>query len=302
MALFFIFAVLPLAAQTCRPVDGERIRMGDLATVDPRFSAADPKERAGLAPQPGIQRVFWPLELMQLAKRSGIIDTAPFSKMCFERRTRLVTPEEVAAAVRAWAPVGSQIAVLEQSKFPAPVGTLEIPQPSAIRTGSDGAVLLRGFVLFDESHKFPVWARVRVTVKQRVAVATEPITAGSEIREDQLKTEEREGGIEQKQLVSDPARAAGRVARKRFAAGEAIAVSFLEEPKQVKSGAVVAVEVRNGATRLSLEARAETSGRVGETVTVRNPASGKSFPARVTGVNAVVVFPRGFGHDGREPN
>jgi hypothetical protein len=55
----------------------------------------------------------------------------------------------------------------------------------------------------------------------------------------------------------------------------------------VVGGARVAVLVRSGAAELKFEAQAITSGMKGQTVTLRNPRSGRSFVAQVTGKDCV---------------
>ncbi len=54
-------------------------------------------------------------------------------------------------------------------------------------------------------------------------------------------------------------------------------------PREVRAGERVSVEVRAGAAHLSIEAIAETSGRPGESVTLRNVESGRKFRAIVAG-------------------
>jgi Chaperone for flagella basal body P-ring formation len=66
-------------------------------------------------------------------------------------------------------------------------------------------------------------------------------------------------------------------------------VEIARPPREVERGDTVAVEVSSGAALLKFEARAESGGRLGETVTLRNPASNKSFPARVAGQGKVTV-------------
>ena len=58
---------------------------------------------------------------------------------------------------------------------------------------------------------------------------------------------------------------------------------------EVIGGSRVTVLVRSGAAELKLEAQAITSGSKGQTVTIRNPRSGRSFAAEVTGKDTVVV-------------
>jgi hypothetical protein len=57
----------------------------------------------------------------------------------------------------------------------------------------------------------------------------------------------------------------------------------------VLGGSHVTVLVRSGAAEVKLEAQAMTSGLKGQTVTIRNPRSGRSFTALVTGKDNVVV-------------
>ena len=57
----------------------------------------------------------------------------------------------------------------------------------------------------------------------------------------------------------------------------------------VHRGERVSVEVTSGAALLRLRADAESAGRIGDAVLVRNPESGKLFQARVEGKGKVVV-------------
>jgi hypothetical protein len=57
----------------------------------------------------------------------------------------------------------------------------------------------------------------------------------------------------------------------------------------VVGGSRVTVLVKSGAAELRLEGQAITSGLKGQTVTIRNPRSGRSFSAEVTGKDSVAV-------------
>jgi hypothetical protein len=57
----------------------------------------------------------------------------------------------------------------------------------------------------------------------------------------------------------------------------------------VVGGSRVKVVVRSGGAELKMDAQAITSGCKGQTVTIRNPRSGRSFSAEVTGKDSVVV-------------
>ena len=55
----------------------------------------------------------------------------------------------------------------------------------------------------------------------------------------------------------------------------------------VEAGDRVRVEVVSGAARLLFKANAESPGRIGDEVTIRNPQSGKAFRAVVAGEGEV---------------
>jgi hypothetical protein len=60
-------------------------------------------------------------------------------------------------------------------------------------------------------------------------------------------------------------------------------------PREVERGDTVAVEVASGAALLKFEAAAESGGKAGDMVLVRNPANGARFRARVVAKGKVEV-------------
>lgn len=66
-------------------------------------------------------------------------------------------------------------------------------------------------------------------------------------------------------------------------------VKLARPPREVERGDVVAVEVHSGAALLSLDAAAESGGKAGDLVVVRNPISGARFRARVVAKGKVLV-------------
>jgi flagella basal body P-ring formation protein FlgA len=59
--------------------------------------------------------------------------------------------------------------------------------------------------------------------------------------------------------------------------------------REVERGDKVAVEVSSGGAMLAFEATAESSGRAGDSVVVRNPENGRLFQAKVDGKGKVSV-------------
>jgi hypothetical protein len=74
-------------------------------------------------------------------------------------------------------------------------------------------------------------------------------------------------------------------------------------PREVERGDAVAVEVRSGSALLKFDGAAESGGKAGEVVSVRNPANGARFRARVVAKGKVLVDAtqvlRGAAGDGR---
>jgi flagella basal body P-ring formation protein FlgA len=82
-----------------------------------------------------------------------------------------------------------------------------------------------------------------------------------------------------------------------IAAGAELRLDLLEPPNEINRGDAVHIEVRSGAARLALTARALNGGRSGDTISVRNPDSNKTFQARVTGKGTAIVeagIPKGI--------
>jgi flagella basal body P-ring formation protein FlgA len=291
MWIAMLAATAAVAVHACHAVEGDQVLMSDLALADARFAAAPAGQAAGFAPQPGGTRTFWPGELIHLAQRNGIATDEPFQQICFELRTHVVALEDVAAAVREWAPLPARIEVLEQSRFPAPLGKLVFDRPQVPQEARDGAMLLRGYVLYRGNQRFPVWARVRVRVQRAVVVAVVDMQPGDEITPEKVRTEQHETGLAAAGLATSAVELVGRTARTRITAGSALLVAQFEKANDVIRGATVKVEVHDGEALLLFDARAETSGRTGDTISVVNPANNKAFKAKIVGKNSVLVAP-----------
>jgi flagella basal body P-ring formation protein FlgA len=113
------------------------------------------------------------------------------------------------------------------------------------------------------------------------------LLSGRPIERAQIRLEPYEGAPG----MPDPSQIVGRAPRRPIPAGAAIEAWLLEEPEEVLRGEPVRVEVWSGRARLVLEGQAQSSGRRGETIAVRNPATGKIFSARVQDRGQVSVVP-----------
>ncbi len=119
LAVISLSTVLALAASgagACQKVDGDRIYASDLAAASPAFASLNPALEIGIAPLPGIERVFHSGDLIRLAKDNGIALPALPAEVCFERNG---IPARAANAPAALAPLavkrGEKVSVIVSS-------------------------------------------------------------------------------------------------------------------------------------------------------------------------------------------
>jgi hypothetical protein len=66
-------------------------------------------------------------------------------------------------------------------------------------------------------------------------------------------------------------------------------VGAVRGPKEIERGDAVRVEVSSGGVLLAFQAAAESSGRIGDTVLVKNPSNGRRFQAQVLDKGKVAI-------------
>jgi len=284
------------SAEECAIVEGERIRAADLARLRPLFSALDAGLELGYAPAPGLRRVLTSAELGRLARRHGLID-ASVEAVCVERASEPLSRAQLVEAMRRSLGEEARIEVVDWDRRPAPRGVLEFPLSglSGPPSRPEGAVVWRGRIRTASGRTAPVWARLRVGVTRRLLVAKRDIAAGQPVEAGDI--EERVMEVFPR-VVAKPVgaeEALGAVPRRRIRAGEVLTAAALKLAPEVRRGDRVEVAVEGTGARLRLEALAETSGRRGDAVLVRNPATGRRFQATVEGPGRLAVYLEGKG-------
>ncbi len=190
---------------------------------------------------------------------------------------------------------GARVEISEYSRYPVPRGELEFALSglSSPRTAQPSApALWKGFVRYGGGRRYAVWARVRIRAPLRRVLAGENLTAGQPVRAEQLRLETVEGFPLHRSAPCKLEEVAGKVPRRTIVTGTALSLEDFEEPRAVQRGDEVAIEVESGATRLAFTGRAESAGRRGDVVSVRNVASGRNFSARVAGKGRVTLSVR----------
>lgn len=282
MLLIVLAGLVPASAQ-CLPVSGERILAEDMARVVPVFAGLAPELALGYAPALGARRTYGAAELTRLAQRYGLA-VEPGVEACFTRPMETLSRERVAAALGAAMPA-ARIEVVEFSRQPIPSGELRFPISGLQSEQTSSPLLWRGVVSASGQEDFPVWAKVRIQVLGKRVTATAALAPGRPIERTQLREEPYEGPPG----LPDLSQIVGLAARRPIPAGTVIERQWLELPAEVQRGERVVVEVRSGQTRVLLEGQAQSSGRRGEVIGVRNPANGKLLHATVADRGRVVL-------------
>jgi flagella basal body P-ring formation protein FlgA len=283
-----LFLMLSAAVPECHSLGHGRILGSDLATASALFAAVPPDLVIGNAPLPGARRFFEPAELIRIAKANHL-EIADLTPLCFERSTAVLDPELVKAAMRkSLGAVSATIEILAISKYPAPQGELLFPRDSLMQPASGDSAVWNGYVAYDGG-RFPVWARLRLTTLQSRLVSVVEMTPGHIVEATDLQVEEANEFPRRLPTITTVEAAVGLVARRAIPAGSVLTATMLEVPNDVVRGQTVMVEVHSGGAVVKVEAKAESAGRRGDTVSVRNATSGMLFRAEVEGKGRVLV-------------
>jgi flagella basal body P-ring formation protein FlgA len=279
-------------ASDCLAVGGEGVEAGEVAALLPEFRSIPPATVLGYAPAPGARRVFTSSELLRIAGRHGV-ELASSEDLCVERASKRLEKEELEAAMRrSLGAADAKLLISEFSRYPVPIGEITFPVNGlpASAPGGNGPALWRGYVRYSSTRKFSIWARVKVSVVGKNIVAVADLPQGRPIQADQVRVAESDTYPRTKQRLRVE-QVVGRAPRRLITAGSEILPSLLEETRLVARGDTVCVEAHAGSARLTLEGRAESSGNVGEVISVRNLQTGRLFSAWVSGKGRAAVTP-----------
>lgn len=276
---------ISMCAMACQTVEGDRILAADLLAANPAFAPLDPALAIGSAPLAGVRRIFRADELTRIAQAHNIVLPAPIAEICFERATDLLTPQKLMPALRlALAIQDAEIEILDFSHSPIPHGAIEFTPAGLSANG-----IWHGRVSYGENRSTSIWVKTKVTTRQTWVESKEPLESGKPIAEDQLILQTASRFPFGPAPLASIAAAAGRIPTRTIKPGEPIFATMLVAPHEVERGDKVTVEVSVGEAKLSFEATAQTSGRAGALVLIRNPESGRNFQARVEGKGKVLV-------------
>lgn len=294
MTVWLIFFSMITHSGPCEMITNDRILGQDLAMALPAFLNKIPGDTViGYSPAPGGRRVFKSLELQRIGAAYGIA-VAAGTEACFEWSLQPLTEDMVRAAIRdSLRSPDARVDVLSISGTQTPSGKVSFPISGLLAstiTGPETPVAWRGEVLYHGSRKFSVWARVKVSATMTRVVATQLILPGQTVAPDAVRVETYDDFPLRNDIARNLEEVIGRVPRRAIRTGLPVFRSDLIEPFQVQRGDLVDVTAISGAAQLHMPAVAETSGRQGDLISLKNPRSGKSFRARVEGKDKALVL------------
>ena len=130
----------------------------------------------------------------------------------------------------------------------------------------------------------------RLTVYDRVLVATMDIRAEAEITPANARVEERAVDTSPETTISDFVRLGGRVAGRYIRKDVAITPAMLAMPIVVRPGSPVELVLNTNGVVVRAEGVALESGRIGYTIRVRNAHSGKLLRGKVLDAATVQII------------
>jgi flagella basal body P-ring formation protein FlgA len=294
MNIWLLFFSMITHTAPCEMIANDQIFGADLAKALPAFVNKLPGDAViGYSPAPGTRRVLKFAELERIGARYGV-DVGKDSEACFEWSLQTLTTDIVRSAIRdALQLPNARVDVLALSRSEAPAGKVIFPIPGLLAstlTGPDTPVTWRGEVTYEGSRKFSVWARVKVSATTTRVVATQLVLPGQTLSPEQVRIETYDDFPLRNDIARNLEEVVGRMPRRPLRAGQPVFRADLIEPFQVQRGDLVDVTAISGAAQLHMPALAESQGRQGDMISLRNARSGKTFRARVEGKDKALLM------------
>jgi flagella basal body P-ring formation protein FlgA len=294
MHVWLLFFSMITRTAPCEMIANDRILGEDLAKIVPGFQDKMPGDTViGYSPAPGTRRVFTSVELNRIGAPYGVA-VAPDAEACFEWSVQPLTKDVVRAAILdSLQSPDARIDVLAISGSLAPAGKISFPISGLLAstiTGPDTPVTWRGEVIYHGSRKFSIWARLKISSTMTRVVATQLILPGQTVTADQVRIETYDDFPLRNDIARNLEEVVGRMPRRALRLGLPVSRADLIEPFQVQRGDLVDVTAIAGAAQLHVPALAETPGRQGDLITLKNAHSGKYFRARIEGRDKALVM------------
>jgi flagella basal body P-ring formation protein FlgA len=288
-----IAAALTAAGQ-CIEVAGDRIRAGDIAASVPEFSTFPSDTEIGISPFPGAVRHLRAVEL------SRVLGSPVAGEVCVVRRTRTLSVDEIAAAMRSSIPDPNvRLLVVDYSRSPVPPGTVEFPlsglSPAAAPSSAFPA-MWRGRVRYDAGRTAALWATVKISIATQLLVTRRQIRAGEALTPGDVEEKTIDYASLTPPQSVDLETLMNSETSRDIAPGAIIERSILRPRAAVRKGDTIRVAVKSPGAELRFDAAASTAARIGDRVLVRNPLNGRMVSAVVRASGEAVIDLGGKSH------
>ncbi len=283
--MIVILSLAAAGAIDCQVVTADIIRMKDLAAVEPVFSRIDPEVEVGYSPLPGAVHTFTAAQIARLAKTYSL-DETEYRTVCFQRAMRDLDPGELHEAMDQVLGIpGASIEVIDFSRYPVPVGDLAFPRSGLALTLSPdaGPLLWKGYVVYGSGRHFNIWARVKVHARLNRVVATDNLVTSVPVRADQVRLEILDGVPDALAPAQSLDQVVGKLILRPVQRGATVSLDDISSSLTVHRGDKVEVDFESSGMHLRFEAAAESDGRYGERIRLRNLQSNNIFEAEVSG-------------------
>ncbi|MHB9130806.1 MAG: flagellar basal body P-ring formation chaperone FlgA [Armatimonadota bacterium] len=297
----FAFPLASLAITLTFPaaaaVGGEQILLREVAKIDgtPEELRVLSQVILGSSPVTGQSRQL-SLEMIRVRLRQHGFDPRNITITCAQpviitRQTIAPTETDLVAAVKKWLTAQQQVAPGEELilvplsqpatvQLPAGQVTYGFSLLGAVQPNQQSVAInasLGGKVVWHSAVTF------RIGRYAQVLVTKIPIARGAQLAPDAVTLERREIGVLSRTPLRDVKALAACRAAVTLPAGTVLTSASIETIPLVKRNEQVHVRTVCGSLVISILAVAGEDGALGDTISVRNPATRKDFCAKVIG-------------------
>jgi len=213
-----------------------------------------------------------------------------------DRANQLLTQGQVEQALREyvvargpWKTDQLEIRALSFKAVPLPAGRIAlrvVKQGKAIAPGVQ-SVLVAADVAGKEESK--IWVRTEIKVFDQVVVSTRPLASHEVIAPDDVRLDWREIGAAAPRPYTKIEDVLGKPLSRSTSANAALTVAQAELPQVVRHGSPVVLVYETASLRVETGGEALQAGKVGDTIKVKNPVSGKLLQGTVLDARTVRV-------------
>lgn len=291
-----------LTLQTTAAVNGENVRLGDVARLNNR-NANEPilKTVVGRSPNPGQTR-FVSADYIRIRLRQAGFDT---DAITFEgpqdvkiSRLRASLPVErirtaVHGAIRSRMPWNTDDVTISDIQFDEsvhlPVGKLTYRIVPKRHEDYLGSTILALHLFVNGQPVRKMWVNATISVMADVVTVVRPLGKHQHIELEDIRVERRDLAGLGSETIRGVKDALGNRATRMIYPGTVLQTGMIDQPPVVKRGDVVKIIAETGPMTITATGIVKQQGRKGEMVQVMNTGSNRVILARVTGPDAVAV-------------